>query len=51
MGFHEHDSLLENMVEEELDEEERKAAWDEYENEKKQFAMRAAMRTAYTGKN
>ena len=33
--FHEHDSLLENLIEEELSEEERKAAWEEYENEKK----------------
>lgn len=32
--FHEHESLLENKEEEELDEEERKAAWDEFETEK-----------------
>ncbi|XP_008546248.3 transcriptional regulator ATRX [Microplitis demolitor] len=32
--FHEHDSLLENIAEEELDAEERKQAWQEYEDEK-----------------
>ncbi|XP_011142974.1 transcriptional regulator ATRX isoform X3 [Harpegnathos saltator] len=34
-NYHEHDSLLENKAEEELDEEERKQAWLEYEEEKK----------------
>ncbi|KAL0102451.1 hypothetical protein PUN28_018014 [Cardiocondyla obscurior] len=34
-SYHEHDSLLENKAEEELDEEERKQAWLEYEEEKK----------------
>ncbi|XP_053988590.1 transcriptional regulator ATRX homolog isoform X1 [Hylaeus volcanicus] len=34
-NYHEHDSLLENKTEEELDEEERKQAWLEYEEEKK----------------
>ncbi|KAK1129914.1 hypothetical protein K0M31_019613 [Melipona bicolor] len=34
-NHHEHDSLLENKAEEELNEEERKQAWLEYEEEKK----------------
>jgi hypothetical protein len=33
--FHEHDSLLENKEDEELNEDERKAAWDDFENEKR----------------
>lgn len=32
--YHEHQSLLENKEEETLNEEERKAAWEEFENEK-----------------
>lgn len=35
VNYHEHDSLLENKIGEELDEEERKAAWEEFENERK----------------
>lgn len=32
--YHEHDSLLENKEEETLTEAERKAAWEDFENEK-----------------
>ena len=34
MQYHEHDSLLEKRPDEDLTEEERKAAWEEYEKEK-----------------
>ena len=35
MGYHEHDSLLDHKESEALSEEDRKAAWTEYEAEKK----------------
>ncbi|XP_039264997.2 transcriptional regulator ATRX-like [Styela clava] len=37
-SYHEHDSLLDHQVDEELTEEERKAAWEEYEMIKKGHA-------------
>ncbi|XP_055015497.1 transcriptional regulator ATRX isoform X2 [Boleophthalmus pectinirostris] len=39
MGYHEHDSLLDHKEEEALSEEDRKAAWAEYEAEKKGMSM------------
>lgn len=47
VNYHEHDSLLENKIGEELDEEERKAAWEEYENERKGVIQ---MRQNFMGK-
>ncbi|XP_016110474.1 transcriptional regulator ATRX [Sinocyclocheilus grahami] len=39
VGYHEHDSLLDHKEEEALSEEDRKAAWAEYEAEKKGLSM------------
>merc|ERR1719317_99377 len=39
-SFTNHDSLLENQVDQNLTEEERKAAWEEFENEKKSEKLR-----------
>lgn len=44
--YHEHQSLLENKEEECLNEEERKAAWEEFENEK---VIRKTTNTGYLG--
>uniref|UniRef100_A0A1A7W7G8 DNA helicase n=1 Tax=Iconisemion striatum TaxID=60296 RepID=A0A1A7W7G8_9TELE len=45
--YHEHDSLLDHKEEEALSEEDRKAAWAEYEAEKKGMSMRTNYQSAY----
>lgn len=46
--YHEHDSLLENKEEETLDEEERKAAWEDYNTEKER-KIQISSYGSYTG--
>ncbi|KAK2904027.1 transcriptional regulator ATRX isoform X1 [Channa argus] len=46
--YHEHDSLLDHKEEEALSEEDRKAAWAEYEAEKKGLSMRTNYQTSYS---
>ncbi|XP_053284237.1 transcriptional regulator ATRX isoform X2 [Pleuronectes platessa] len=46
--YHEHDSLLDHKEEEALSEEDRKAAWTEYEAEKKGLSMRTNYQTQYS---
>nr|XP_020835870.1 transcriptional regulator ATRX-like [Phascolarctos cinereus] len=45
VGYHEHDSLLDHKEEEELTEEERQAAWAEYEAEKKGLTLHFTLPT------
>ncbi|KAK5605646.1 hypothetical protein CRENBAI_008563 [Crenichthys baileyi] len=45
--YHEHDSLLDHKEEEALSEEDRKAAWAEYEAEKKGLSMRTNYASSY----
>ncbi|TMS17804.1 Transcriptional regulator ATRX [Larimichthys crocea] len=45
--YHEHDSLLDHKEEEALSEEDRKAAWAEYEAEKKGLSMRTNYQATY----
>ncbi|XP_072294737.1 transcriptional regulator ATRX [Eucyclogobius newberryi] len=47
VGYHEHDSLLDHKEEEALSEEDRKAAWTEYEAEKKGMSMMKNTPTGY----
>ncbi|XP_063046191.1 transcriptional regulator ATRX isoform X2 [Engraulis encrasicolus] len=47
VGYHEHDSLLDHKEEEALSEEDRKAAWAEYEAEKKGLSMRSNQQAMY----
>ncbi|XP_033829398.1 transcriptional regulator ATRX isoform X2 [Periophthalmus magnuspinnatus] len=47
VGYHEHDSLLDHKEEEALSEEDRKAAWAEYEAEKKGMSMMRNTPTVY----
>ncbi|XP_040903531.1 transcriptional regulator ATRX [Toxotes jaculatrix] len=46
--YHEHDSLLDHKEEEALSEEDRKAAWAEYEAEKKGLSMRTNYQASYS---
>ncbi|XP_049898302.1 transcriptional regulator ATRX isoform X2 [Epinephelus moara] len=51
MCYHEHDSLLDHKEEEALSEEDRKAAWAEYEAEKKGVSMRTNYPAGYLQTN
>lgn len=48
VGYHEHDSLLDHKEEEALSEEDRKAAWAEYEAEKKGMSLMRTTPTVYS---